>query len=672
LVLIAICLAACSAWAQETFTPEHVARVRAVTAAVVSPGGRHVAYILDVPRRPFIDKDGLAWAELHVADTTTGTTRPFVTGEVNVSAVAWIPDGTGISFLAKRGSDEFTSLYVIPLAGGEARKVYSHGSNITAYSWSPDGKRVAFLAVVPPSKAKKELADKGFNAEIFEEDVHPVRIWIAEPDSTTPARLIDVAGSASELEWSPTGDRLAVALAPTPLVDDHLMHRRIRVIDVASGKITAKLENPGKIGHLAWSPDGKYLALLSGADIHDPSEGRLMVAPAAGGSWKDIIPNLLADVQAVAWKDNDTIRYLTADGCYSTYGEVKRDGTARRTLVPTGGPILNSLSLSDDGTVTAFVADSPQHPNEVYVLGPKDKQPRRLTHSNPWLKDVRLAPQEVIRHKARDGLELEGILVRPLDEKKGQRYPLILAVHGGPEAHVSNGWVTRYNLPGQVGAARGFAVFYPNYRGSTGRGVEFCKLGQRDAAGKEFDDLVDAVDHLIAVGLVDAKKVGVTGGSYGGYASAWCATRYTDRFAASVMFVGLSNNISKYGTTDIPYEMNLVHHRKWLWEDWKYFEMTSPIRYVEQARTPILILHGKNDTRVHPEQSLQLYRHLKVLGKVPVRLVLYPGEGHGNRRASSRYDYNLRLMQWMEHYLKGAGGAPPPFELEYPLMKAKE
>jgi hypothetical protein len=137
------------------------------------------------------------------------------------------------------------------------------------------------------------------------------------------------------------------------------------------------------------------------------------------------------------------------------------------------------------------------------------------------------------------------------------------------------------------------------------------------------------------------------------------------RFGAGVMFVGISDSVSKVGTTDIPHEMHLVHHRKWLWEDWDYFLKSSPIYHVEKAKTPLLILHGKADPRVHPSQSLELYRHLKLRGKAPVRLVLYPGEGHGNRRAASRYDYNLRLLQWMEHYLKGPGGAPPPYELNY-------
>lgn len=232
---------------------------------------------------------------------------------------------------------------------------------------------------------------------------------------------------------------------------------------------------------------------------------------------------------------------------------------------------------------------------------------------------------------------------------------------------MSNGWLTRYSYAGQLGAARGFAVFYPNYRGSTGRGVAFSKLGQADYAGGEFNDLVDAVNHLVDVGLVDRAKVGVTGGSYGGFATAWCSTALTEHFAAGVMFVGISDHVSKFGTTDIPNEMYSVHSRTWPWDNWEFFRERSPITYTPQARTPILIMHGKNDTRVHPSQSMELYRYLKTLGQVPVRLVLYPGEGHGNRRAASRLDYQLRMLQWFEHYLLGPGGAPPPYELEYPV-----
>jgi dipeptidyl aminopeptidase/acylaminoacyl peptidase len=271
----------------------------------------------------------------------------------------------------------------------------------------------------------------------------------------------------------------------------------------------------------------------------------------------------------------------------------------------------------------------------------------------------------MVRYEARDGLEIEGILIHPIDRDPATRVPLVLVVHGGPEAHYRNGWMTRYSRPGQIFAARGFAVFYPNYRGSTGRGVEFSKLGQGDPAGAEFDDLVDGVDHLVEIGLVDRDRVGVTGGSYGGYATAWCATRLTDRFAAGVMFVGISNKLSKVGTTDIPDEEFYVHALKRVYDDVPFFLERSPISHVKGARTPLLILHGEDDPRVSVTQSKELYRALTIVGQAPVRLVLYRGEKHGNRKAAARYDYMLRVLRWMEHYLDGPGGEAPPYELDY-------
>lgn len=656
------------------FSEYHVSKLRNVSSARIAPDGLKIAYVLSVPRQAGKDEDGEAWAELHVL-ARDGTARPYVTGAVAVSEVAWTPDGRSIAFLAKRDQEEHKSLYMIPFGGGEARKVVpSDGSDITEFSFAPDGKRVAFLAKEAESKEKKELEKKGFKQEVYEETARPVRIWVAavadEGEAEKPKRL-DVVGSASVLRWSPAGARLAAAIAPTSLVDQSYTSRKVHVLDADTGKVLARIDNPGKLGEVAWSPDGSSLALISATDPNDPAEGRLMAVPAAGGALRDLLPDYMGHVRAIAWQDADTVMFLGDEGVWTTFGEVRRDGSARKTHIPAGGPILSSFSLSRDGQSAAFVGETPEHPGEVFLGTHEAPKPRRMTTSNPWLGQMRLAPQEVVKFKARDGLDLEGVLVHPLGEKKGTRYPLILTVHGGPEANYRNGWLTSYSNPGQLGAARGFAVFYPNYRGSTGRGVAFSKSSQGDPAGKEFDDLVDAVDHLIAAGLVDRTKVGITGGSYGGYATGWGATYYSERFAAGVMFVGISDKVSKWGTTDIPEEEYLVHARHRVWEAWDLFRERSPIYHAGKSRTPLLILGGKDDPRVHPSQSLELYRHLKARGKAPVRLVRYPGEEHGNKRAAARLDYNLRMIRWFEHYLKGPGGAPPPYELDYELPEAK-
>ena len=676
MLCLVLAMNASSATADDnTITPLDVARMKSVSSQAISPDGKSIAYTLRVQRDPLKDENGSAWTELYVADSDTGRSRPFITGKVSISNIAWTPDGSGISFLTKPADDKTTSIYVIPIDGGEARKLIEHSTSISNFNWRDDGKQIAFLAKDKDDPAEKKIRDKGFNAEGYEEDLKSTRIWIvdAEFGSNQKARLLDVPGSASEVQWSHDGTLIAAAFAPTPLIDHYYMYRRYHILNAETGKVVHKLNNPGKIGHLAWSPDNSKVAFLSGEDINDPSEGRLWIATVGIDGFMDATANYLPNVIEFHWSSNSQLCFLAHNSCLSEFGTIDIDKTSAKLTI-TSQPedvVFESMSVSDATGQIALVGHSPSHLAEVFTAPTTAKSAKRLTDVNPWLKEKRLARQEIVTYTARDGQTVEGVLIRPIDEEPGKRYPLQLFVHGGPESHVSNGWVSYYSYPGQVAAAKGYAVFHPNYRGSTGRGIAFAKDHQADYGGKEFNDLLDGVEHLVKSGLVNRKKVGITGGSYGGFASAWCATKHSEHFAAAVMFVGISNQISKSGTTDIADEMFHVHARKRIWDDWEFFLKRSPIYYVENAKTPILILHGKEDTRVHPSQSMELYRNLKILGKTPVRLVLYPGEGHGNRKAAARYDYSLRLHRWMDHYLKAAGGKAPPFKIDHGLTSAK-
>ncbi len=657
-------------------TPHDVAKIRQVGSAVISPDGATAAITLSVPREPGVDKDGGSWTELHVVDLDSGQQRPFVTGKSSLSSISWTPDGTGIAFLTKRGDDEHTCLYIIPIDGGEARCRVALEASIRRYDFAPDGVRVACIASAPEDKDRKKLVDKGFKQEIYEEDWKSSQLWITSLAEDAPEpRRIELEGHPSAVHWSPVDDRLLVVAAPTPLVDDGYMLKRPLVLNAESGLVLARFENSGKLDTVGWSPDGSLVTMIAAEDVNDPNAGRLLVAPSGGGELVDAMPMPEGDAVDFAWANAEALLAVAHHGVWSSLEAIAfQDGQphARNAIVLTGGPVFTSFDLSTDGRSAVFVASAPDHPRELFALRGGATTPRRITDSNPWLADVRLGTQELVRFQARDGRELEGLLMRPLDEEAGQRYPLILSVHGGPEAHHSNGWLTRYGSPGQVAAARGFAVFYTNYRGSTGRGVAFSKLGQADPGGKEFDDLVDAVDHLIEMGLVDGERVGITGGSYGGYATAWCTTHYSERFAAGVMFVGISDKVSKVGTTDIPNEEYYVHALQHPWENWQFMLERSPIYHAGNCETPLLILHGKDDPRVNVGQSRELYRHLKLRSQAPVRLVLYPGEGHGNRKAAARLDYNLRMMRWFEHYLQGEGGEMPDYDIDYGLSKGGE
>ncbi len=652
-------------------TPADVARLQQVGQVAISPDGKLIAYMLYVQRTPGEEDNGSAWRELHVVDTE-GTSRPFVTGKVQVGKLKWTPDGKRIAYVAKRFDDKHPSLYAIAVDGGESRKVVRHETGISDYAFSADGKRLAFLGKSKIDDTIKKAKKKGFNAKVYEEEPRATGVWTATLKSgvvakdTKPARFL-LDGSASTIAFNPDGRSLAVSIAPTPLIDDHYMKRKVHILSADTGAIQGKLETPGKIGRAAYSPNGKQIAMIAGADPNDPAAGRLMVGSSEGGALKAVLPvDAKEHVHGFGWLDDETLVFLSDREMQTVIGTVKADGSNAKVLVGPKSPVVWQFSVSRASGTAALLADTPSFPAEVFSLSLKaNSEAKRLTTHNEWLADVTLGKQEAVTYKARDGLEIGGVLVHPVNAEEGARVPLVLVVHGGPESHVRNGWVTNYSRPGQTGAARGWAVFYPNYRGSTGRGVEFSKKGQSDYAGGEFNDLVDAITHFDNSGLIDKTKVGITGGSYGGFASAWAATKLTEHFAASVMFVGISDHISKAGTTDIPNEMYMVHARRWPWKHWDWFRERSPIHYIEQARTPILIMHGENDTRVHPSQSMELYRYIKLIGKTPTRLVLYPGEGHGNRKAAARLDYSLRQLRWLEHYLVGAGGDPPAHAVDH-------
>lgn len=643
---------------QNVLTPEDVAKLEYVQEAVISEDGNKIIYQLLVPKDPTVE-NAPASSHLYVYDRNSKTSTPYVTN-YSTGNVAFRPNGNTVTFTAKKEDEKTTSLYEIPAGGGEPQKIFEFENSIVNYEWHPNGKRLAFVAQTTGDKKKASLP---YEPEVYETDLATSSAFITDLTEAAP-RPLEVEGHVVGLQWNHDGSRLAVNAAPSSLVDDFYTSQRIYVVDGNTLKVTAEIDHKAKMGSLKWSPDGTKIAFIAGEDQHDPIDGSIFIAEASGGKPQILQRDFQGQFHGLSWKDNKTIHFLASEGVNSSLGTLELNGKLAKLKEIKELNVTGFSSAKNN--FMALVASSAQHPNELFLLNAKSSAIERLTTSNPWLNEKELGKQEVITYKASDGMEIQGILIHPVTPPSG-KIPLITVVHGGPEAHYDNGWLTAYNMPGQVAAGRGYAVFYPNYRGSTGRGVDFNKSSQGDPAGKEFDDIIDGIDYLIANHNIDKDKVGVTGGSYGGYATAWMSTRHTDRFAAGVMSVGISNNISKWGTSDIPEEMFLVHSRKRIWDDYQFYLERSPIYYADQAKTPLLILHGKEDTRVDPGQSFELYRHIKTRTETPVRLVLYPGEGHGNRKSTARYDFSLRMMRWFDTYLKEGKNEVPEVILELQL-----
>ena len=638
-------------------TPDDVARLEQVGQIAVSPDGARVAFtttrLPDVTRG---EKNAPSRQQLQMA-WGPEQTRDYLPADMDVSAMRFSPDGRLITFIWA-AKDDKDSVWAIPVDGGGHHKLATiEDGHVLDYAWAPGGGTLYLLAGPAADKRRDSEVKAGFNAEVYEEEWRTNRLFAAAIGKQVDKkpREIALSGHVTRLQVAADGRTAILTSAPTPSVDDSYTRQQIAVFDLSTGKVLRTIATPGKIADPELSPDGRTVALLAAVDEHDPSPTTLYLADLASGALRPLNAGAAEAAMDSEWLPDGGLAAVIHRGTQSVLRIYDASGAVRSEPNP-GELILNRVAAA--GKTIAVSADSPGHPPELFVL--QDGRFVRWTRHNPWLSGIDLGKQSTITFSARDGQAIEGVLIEPVGGVPRGGAPTIFDVHGGPEAHESNGWVTNYGGPGQVAAGKGYAVFLPNYRGSTAYGTAFSKQHQNDYAGKEFDDLVDAKKDLVTRGIADPRRVGMTGGSYGGFATAWASTALSTEFAAGVMFVGISDLISKFGTTDIPTEMRLVHELKYPWEEWQHLLERSPIYHVDKATTPLLILHGAADPRVSPTQSMELYRNIKVRKPTtPVRLVLYPGEGHGNRRASARYDYNLRMMEWFDTYLKTANRTAP-------------
>ena len=635
-----------------SLTPDDLFKIKNVNETIFSPDGKMIAYTLSVPR-PLNEEPGSNYSNLFVYNIEEQENVGLLANQVTVSSIQWDSESERIYFLAKLGEQKSNQIYYVDADGGSPKLVTNEISDVLAFKISPDGKNIAFVRLEEKSKGKQQMLSKGFDAEIYEEEFQHRNLYLMNLKDKTVKQLT-TASSVFEFEWSPDSKNIAASIADKNLVDDSYMFKRLYVIDTETALKYKLVDNPGKLTQFSFSPDGTKLAFVSASSVNDAVSGSLFICEVPNtkqfSQLRNYTEGFEGSVIMVKWKDDNTLLFSSEEGVDITLREQKIDQKQSRFIIDPGRVVFRNFDFINN--MICFAGNTKSHPNELFLFNTETSEITKLTNHNNWLENVKLAKQEMIEYSAKDGLKIQGVLIYPLNYEQGKKYPLITYIHGGPEAAVQNGWETSYGSWGQFAAAKDYFVFMPNYRASSGRGVEFTMAGFGDLAGKEFEDVIDGIDFLIQKGFVDKNKVGIGGGSYGGYFSAWAATKYTDRFAASVVFVGISNQISKRNTTDIPYEDYYVHWGFWTHENEQLVWERSPVRYAHQSKTPTLILHGKEDPRVHPSQSLELYRALKLHGKAPIRLVFYPGQGHGNSKNTSRYDFLVRTLEWFDYYLK--------------------
>jgi dipeptidyl aminopeptidase/acylaminoacyl peptidase len=673
--------------ARRLITAQDVYRIATIEDPRVSPDGRWIAYVQVTPDKMDNSYQRTIW----VAPTDGGKPSQLTRGGKD-SQPRWSPDGRWLAFTSTR--NEKPQVYLLPFGepGGEARQLTRMPNGANSPAWSPDGRMIAFLAGMNAEERAKEdrgeqeepPADKFEAKQRDERKKHDEeRRWDPRPawripyrtgtaflddryaqvyvmpvaeglkeDEAKPRRLTNVDAHYEEPAWTPDGLYILTARPTQPDSDEPWRTSglyRIRVEDGLEEELTRRTH----ADHLPKpSPDGKWIAYL-----RVPRERlysrmmRLAILPAAGGEPRDLTLEMDRTPVDFRWTADSSALIFNAnsEGNSEIYRVALSDGSIEKII--SGRMQVEALDVTQDGGV-AFTASTPADPSELYWRSGGADGPLQMTEANKALLDeVIVQPVHEMWFKSADGWDIQGWYILPVGYEEGKTYPLILNIHGGP--HVMWGPSTRSMWhEWQFHAAQGYVVFYCNPRGGDGYGESFQTALYNGWGKADFPDLMAGIDALLEKGFVDPKRMAVTGGSYGGFMTAW-VVGHTDRFAAAFAQRGVYNLVSFYGTTDIP---SLVTDEMGVepWEDPQKLWECSPVAYAHQIKTPLIVKHSENDYRVPIEQGEQLFALVRRSGGT-VKMLRYPREGHELSRSGEpehRISRLKEMIEWFDRYCK--------------------
>src|SRR5579872_652040 len=649
-------LTACAA----TPTIDQSLNAKSVQGTQISPDGRYVAY--GVQQTNWEENDFVQ--QIWIAVTATGEHYQLTSGKKSSNGPQWSPDSRRIAFVSDR--DGKRQIYIISPAGGEAAQLTTEENGVGGIAWSPDGSSIAFTSTGPDNKAKKDRKEKYGDFEIIGGDYSMNHLWVVKvpteipsdhkqlpkPEELTKGDQLNI-GSFS---WSPDGRRIAFDATRDPDLGSQDT-QQVYVLDMNDHHVRKLLEMAGPNGNPKWSPDGKEIAFVTanGDKFFFYSNRYIAAVPADGGTARVLTKEFDEDTNLIDW---------SADGIYfnalqKTAAHVYRLDPATSAIRRLSGPDAyhaSGASFTKDHRTMAGVGAQPNHFAEVFVSSVSDFAPKYLSDVSAQWKDFQLATREVIQWKSKDGAEIEGVLIKPAGYDPSRKYPLLVVIHGGPTGVDTPLMSADRYYPVEMFAAKGALVLKPNYRGSAGYGAKFRALNVRNLGIGDYEDVISGVDHLIAKGMVDKDRVGSMGWSEGGYISAFI-TCYSDRFKAVSVGAGISDWMTYYVNTDI-HPFTRQYLKATPWEDAEIYRKTSPITYVNRARTPTLIQHGDQDKRVPPPNSFELYQALRDRG-VPAKLILYKGFGHPINKPKQQRAVMEHNYEWFSKYIWGEETSAP-------------
>jgi dipeptidyl aminopeptidase/acylaminoacyl peptidase len=663
--------------ARRALTPEDIFNIKLINDARISPDGSRIVYVETV-----LDKEKDEYkSSLYMVPSGGEKSRRFTASEAKDSMPRWSPDGSKIAFLSNRsGSNQ---IWAIDVAGGEANQITDLPEPVSAFSWSPDGTSIAFVSKADAEKMKEakeeekkdekksdvvRISDLRFRADGTPGflDNKPVHIWTTSIDGGEPKQITAGEFDDSSPSWSPDGSTIVFASNRTD--QKHLKKAsEIWRVPATGGDPSPVLTgNSSLFSGPVWSPDGRYIAV----EGHNNSVAGhaigadLWIVEPNGSGLKKITEGLdrhIGDTSAVdtasgadvpvVWSgDSTSILFQVSDHGNVHVMRASIDGGDVEQVIG-GKRRIMSFSVSDDGKTIGFSAGTSTNPCDVYSCAADGSGEKRLTSVNEEFfntVDVSVPEEIEVESLSDDHAKIHGWIMKPIGFQEGQKYPLVLEIHGGPHAMYGNAYFHEFQLL----AAQGYAVVFGNPRGSQGYGSEFSSCTKGEWGFSDMPDVMALVDHAIGLGYVDPERLGVTGGSYGGFMTSWIVG-HTDRFKAAVTQRPVTNLYSFYGTSDIGSTFGDYETGGTPWADTEQFLRMSPITYVDKVVTPLLFIHSEQDYRCPIEQSEQMFVALKMLGR-ETELVRFPNESHGLSRMGKpahRIERLNAILGWFENYL---------------------